>query len=500
MWTFEDTEQAKLQLLHFEALRERVAGILELKAAENLEEDVAQIMKHLSLVTDSYLVGEQTCYYILDEVGARLCPAELEDAGFRCAVFYDQSQEMAYSLLWPIRDIAEEEAATAVGLPLAVRKRYALPQAMEGLAEAEDAMEYMAALQSVRDSLSARQYDVGTVCRLLALSDCSCFGGQNLRGIAKAASTHMDQSMTADLVRLLLLNEPLQKHRVVELFGPTNFSTLCSLRVLFPLAIDVEADRGLWVSLVQFLPVEDVVVCTDFFQTAGTQRSFDPVLCIGMDSLGLVNATPRRTCARALDVCCGSGIQGIVACSTYAQHVVFVDPNPRAVRFTRFNLLLNGIGADRSEVHCDDLFGALSHAEPFDVILANPASFPNGQGQGCLDVFADGGASGEEILSNLIKAAPLHLSSTGRMHIASNFINVQQYSSKLQEDGTTLAMHFAPTYQQVDWEGKAKGQRAQNQGGASQARQTAVISHKPKFGNAMWGMLWSRHHPTVCGV
>ena len=70
----------------------------------------------------------------------------------------------------------------------------------------------------------------------------------------------------------------------------------------------------------------------------------------------------------------------------------------------------------------------------------------------------------------------------------------------MQEDGTTLAMHFAPTYQQVDWEGKAKGQRAQNQGGASQARQTAVISHKPKFGNAMWGMLWSRHHPTVCGV
>ena len=52
--------KAKLQLLHFEALRERVAGILELKAAENLEEDVAQIMKHLSLVTDSYLVGEQS--------------------------------------------------------------------------------------------------------------------------------------------------------------------------------------------------------------------------------------------------------------------------------------------------------------------------------------------------------------------------------------------------------------------------------------------------------
>ena len=31
--------------------------------------------------------------------------------------------------------------------------RYALPQAMEGLAEAEDAMEYMAALQSVRSVL-----------------------------------------------------------------------------------------------------------------------------------------------------------------------------------------------------------------------------------------------------------------------------------------------------------------------------------------------------------
>ena len=63
---------------------------------------------------------------------------------------------------------------------------------------------------------------------------------------------------------------------------------------------------------------------------------------IGMDSHGLVQTAPRKSSQRLLDLCCGSGVQGLVG-SRYAADVVAVDLNPRAIRFARFNAQLNGV-------------------------------------------------------------------------------------------------------------------------------------------------------------
>ena len=61
------------------------------------------------------------------------------------------------------------------------------------------------------------------------------------------------------------------------------------------------------------------------------------VMPIGVDSLELAFAAPRnRIDAQVLDLCCGGGIQTLVAAATYAAHVVAVDINPRAVRFCSF--------------------------------------------------------------------------------------------------------------------------------------------------------------------
>ena len=43
-----------------------------------------------------------------------------------------------------------------------------------------------------------------------------------------------------------------------------------------------------------------------------------------LDSYALIAAAPRRAAERVLDVCCGSGVQGMVALS-YAREVTFVD-------------------------------------------------------------------------------------------------------------------------------------------------------------------------------
>ena len=56
------------------------------------------------------------------------------------------------------------------------------------------------------------------------------------------------------------------------------------------------------------------------------------VMAVGIDSLNLAYLAPRRRCSRVLDVCCGSGVQSLVAARTYADAVVALDINPRAVR------------------------------------------------------------------------------------------------------------------------------------------------------------------------
>ena len=72
------------------------------------------------------------------------------------------------------------------------------------------------------------------------------------------------------------------------------------------------------------------------------------VMAVGLDSLELAHAAPRHLRrARVLDVCCGSGVQALVAATTYAAEVVALDVNERAVRFCRFNAALNSIPPGR---------------------------------------------------------------------------------------------------------------------------------------------------------
>ena len=117
----------------------------------------------------------------------------------------------------------------------------------------------------------------------------------------------------------------------------------------------------------------------------------DPVMYIGMDSHGLVQTAPREECDRLLDLCCGSGIQGLVG-SRYASSVIGVDLNPRAIRFSRFNAQLNGV--ENYEVRLGNLYSAVE-GETFDVILGNPPFVPSPE----TDLkFRDGGNDGEAVL------------------------------------------------------------------------------------------------------
>jgi carbamoyltransferase len=229
----------------------------------------------------------------------------------------------------------------------------------------------------------------------------------------------LPQSALGDLIRLFLLRGALTKSKLQEIFGNELFSTLCSLGLLIR--------RGEnWVSRVDLFSVAGLYLVTDhrYMILAEDEIHEDAVMYVGMDSMGLVYTAPQYPAQRVLDLCCGSGIQSLVA-SRYAQEVVGIDINPRAVRFARFNAQFNGIC--NTHFCLGNLYEATSGQ--FDTILANPPFVPS-PSQQCR--FRDGGLTGEDILARIISESAKYLTPNGRLFIVTDLVNIQEYESKLE--------------------------------------------------------------------
>jgi len=271
-------------------------------------------------------------------------------------------------------------------------------------------------LRKLHQCLQEAGYNTDNICKLL-----------NITSQQKIEPTYLHyydqyqlpQSKLADLIRLFLLRSRLTKARLQEIFGDELYSTLCSLGMLIQNGED-------WVSRVDLFSVTGLYVATDhrYIINLEDQIDEDLVMYVGMDSIGLVYTAPQYPANRVLDLCCGSGIQSLVA-SRYAKEVIGVDINPRAIRFARFNAQLNGI----SNIHfyIGDLYAGTSGY--FDTILANPPFVPSPSQE---FRFRDGGLTGEEILAQIITGSAEHLTPDGKLFIVSDLVNIQEYESKLE--------------------------------------------------------------------
>ena len=126
----------------------------------------------------------------------------------------------------------------------------------------------------------------------------------------------------------------------------------------------------------------------------------------------------RRIRSATLDLCCGSGVQGLLA-SRWSGQVVGVDLNPRAIRFSVFNALLNGI--ENIRFLCSDLYTQVD-GERFDVILANPPFVPSPVA-GCH--FRDGGRDGESVLRPIVERSTEFLTPDGLLCAVSDLAAIR---------------------------------------------------------------------------
>ena len=190
------------------------------------------------------------------------------------------------------------------------------------------------------------------------------------------------------------------------------------------------------VALLHHLPVaarKARAGCRAYSAEANGAPTCAPPAAAGRDARGEAGDGGARLGA-VLDMCCGSGIQGLAAIvAEEAEHVDFVDLNPRALRFTAFNALLNGVDPSCITLHEGDLWeavGGMNHVEEdemgiaglapqvsgpscFDLILSNPPYVPvppklNDDWRR-YDCFADGGPAGDTLLLTILRGLPRYL-------------------------------------------------------------------------------------------
>ncbi|MBE9031744.1 methyltransferase [filamentous cyanobacterium LEGE 11480] len=274
-------------------------------------------------------------------------------------------------------------------------------------------------LKDLYDRLKQANYTAATIAALLQV--------ESLQHIEPTRLHYYDRHLLAqdklgDLIRLFQLRVALPEQRLLAIFGHDLLVTLQNLGILIP------RDEQ-WAARIDIFDVAGLYIATDhryMVLAEDSQMDESPVMYIGMDSMGLVHTAPHYPVNRVLDLCSGSGIQGLIA-SRYAQQVISVDINPRAIRFSRFNAQLNGI--NNIEFQLGNLYAAVP-GQKFDTILANPPFVPSPT-KGFR--FRDGGANGEEILRAIVEGSPNNLQPDGRLFIVTDLVDIVDYEAKLDQ-------------------------------------------------------------------
>jgi hypothetical protein len=143
----------------------------------------------------------------------------------------------------------------------------------------------------------------------------------------------------------------------------------------------------------------------------------DHVLGIGGASTTLASWTPRPQVDRALDLGTGCGVQALHL-TAHARHTTVTDISERALAFARFNAELNG---------CKWTFAQGSMLDPvaaqrFQLIVSNPPFVITPRSPDVpLFEYRDAGASGDEVVSGLVRSIGEHLEPGGIAQFLGNW-------------------------------------------------------------------------------
>jgi methylase of polypeptide subunit release factors len=219
----------------------------------------------------------------------------------------------------------------------------------------------------------------------------------------------------ATLVRLFTLGDPVDAAEAAAALPSTGVDGAVALGLLAP-----EGDGV--VALCDLRPYaadgHDWWVASDLGELAtGRPVREDHVLGIGGASATLAAWTPRPHVSRALDLGTGCGVQALHLVA-HADEVVVTDLSERALAFARFNAALDEADWD---VRAGSMLDPVS-GERFGLVVSNPP-FVITPRSGAVPLFEyrDGGAAGDAVVRDLVRAVGSHLEPGGIAQFLGNW-------------------------------------------------------------------------------
>lgn len=218
------------------------------------------------------------------------------------------------------------------------------------------------------------------------------------------------------LIRLFTLNLPLPNSEASTLFGKL-YEPLCRIGVLTQVNGKIEA-------LVDLHPCLGLYIATDHRFNCKVEEL--RVYYLGKDSYALGRGMPKKPVKKALDLCAGSGVHGILMAGI-AENAVCADINPRAIAFIKFNARLNQI--DNLQVCLSNLYEDIPQ-EKYDLILSNPPFVPDPT----YNHYFNSTITGEKILQAIVEGLPTYLSEDGFCQIFTLLIHKNDhYISRIKQ-------------------------------------------------------------------
>ena len=267
----------------------------------------------------------------------------------------------------------------------------------------------------LRAALVAADFTVDAVRDLLGeVADAALLRNETTPALRRTAT---DQGSLATLTRLFLLQTTVTA-AAAEAALPDLVDRLVAEGVLDRSVGEVAArldvrpyateDTTLWV-------VSDLTPGLDGLpQRVGA----DHVLGISPASTSLAQLTVRPDVGTSLDLGTGCGVQALHL-AAHSGSVVATDVNQRALRIARFNAALNEVG-DRVEVRDGSFFEPV-RGERFDLIATNPP-FVISPATGDRLVYRDSGLPGDQVVQDIVRAAPDHLTEHGWCQVLANWV------------------------------------------------------------------------------
>ncbi len=220
------------------------------------------------------------------------------------------------------------------------------------------------------------------------------------------------------------------------------------LERLLELEILAEDEAGIR-SRLRFVPLSGALLVTD-----RNDRSIPDFVYLGRDSALFSDLLRRhlggRRFERALDLCCGCGVQALTV-APWAGSVEGSDINPRAIAFAELNARLSGAPSAPTFRVADLAAGA----GRYDLVVANPPYVWMPEAERTRNRDGYGGALGLEIVERILSGLDALLTPHGELHMVaeSPVLKGRPALPELMErvlKGSRIGVSLAPLYYSVN--------------------------------------------------